>query len=715
LEIDSEQGKVWVYPTDFPEREYQFQLARRALEENTLVCLPTGLGKTFVAAVVMFNFRRWFPGGIVVFVAPSRPLVHQQMRACRSMMGVEEEEICELTGKVKPTVRKSLWEVKPMVFLTPQVMDNDLTNRICPVKRLVCIVLDEAHRATKNHSYAQLTSTIAHEGNQACRIVGLSATPGSNVEAIQEVIINLRSSSLLYYDESDPEVQPYVFDRKVETITIPQDESIRMVMEQAATMLQPLLESLTRSGVLQSRNPGSVSTIYLMSARDAWRKGAASLASHEKWNVESTFAMAMSWCHGLAVLQSHGLVSFHKYLQGIQREASEKRAMAKMQFTSKPSFQSLCSRVQSIVSAGGCHPKVNKCLEVLRTHFDSMSDERKVIIFVEYREAVFELERQIEKLKPTVRCCSFVGQSAGKGGPLERDALKGLNQSKQQQVLADFRGSRYNVMISTSIGEEGLDIGEVDLLILYDALRSPVRMVQRMGRTGRKRNGKIVVLLTVGVEERKFAEMNRASDSLKRKLRDPTAFHFSQPETGKLQLDYMRCVRQRLYRAPTSTDQGTTSKRSEPPRVTNLRHQWPITRQGTRPLREKILDIVILSESDLASPLSTFRVGTTNKSRTLAEMSRVILRLSDWPSEGIHKSTRTGGQASGNRLRKLIDDEAECDSTQRQDDTDETQGSLAEFLVSAEREPSENYVDMVSVYRRSLLHLHDNDVNEIRR
>ena len=56
-------------------------------------------------------------------------------------------------------------------------------------------------------------------------------------------------------------------------------------------------------------------------------------------------------------------------------------------------------------------------------------------------------------------------------------------------------------MVCTCVGEEGLDIGEVDLIIFYDVSKSPIRLIQRMGRTGRKRAGKIIVLLSEGKQE----------------------------------------------------------------------------------------------------------------------------------------------------------------------------------------------------------------------
>ncbi len=65
--FDHALGDTWVYPSNFPRRQYQYDVVQRSLFKNTLVSLPTGLGKTFIAAVVMYNFYRWFPDGKVWF------------------------------------------------------------------------------------------------------------------------------------------------------------------------------------------------------------------------------------------------------------------------------------------------------------------------------------------------------------------------------------------------------------------------------------------------------------------------------------------------------------------------------------------------------------------------------------------------------------------------------------------------------------------------
>jgi superfamily II DNA or RNA helicase len=87
-EISDENMKSFIYPINYPKRDYQYKIVQTALYSNTMVCLPTGLGKTFIAAVVMFNYFRWFPNGKIVFLAPTKPLVNQQIEACFNIVGI---------------------------------------------------------------------------------------------------------------------------------------------------------------------------------------------------------------------------------------------------------------------------------------------------------------------------------------------------------------------------------------------------------------------------------------------------------------------------------------------------------------------------------------------------------------------------------------------------------------------------------------------------
>lgn len=178
--FDSSSADVWIYPTNYPVRDYQLKMSEAALFQNTLVCLPTGLGKTFIASVVMYNFYRWYPSGKIVFMAPTKPLVAQQIEACYKVMGIPQTHMAQLTGKQPgPTrlrcsstfsltqsivsaggtaakQRQEVWRTKRVFFLTPQVMVNDLSRETCPAQQVKCLVIDEAHKALGNHAYCQV-------------------------------------------------------------------------------------------------------------------------------------------------------------------------------------------------------------------------------------------------------------------------------------------------------------------------------------------------------------------------------------------------------------------------------------------------------------------------------------------------------------------------------------------------------------------------------
>uniref|UniRef100_A0A8B9T4X7 Helicase ATP-binding domain-containing protein n=1 Tax=Anas platyrhynchos TaxID=8839 RepID=A0A8B9T4X7_ANAPL len=246
-------GSLWIYPTNLPVRGYQLRMARAALLANTLLCLPTGLGKTFVAAVVMYNFYRWFPSGKVLFLAPTKPLVAQQMEACARLMGIPARGTQALS-------RRDLWATKRVFFLTPQVMVNDLSRGSCPYADIKCLVIDEAHKALGNHAYCQVVKELSKYTNQF-RILALSATPGSDTKAVQQVISNLLIAQIELCTEDSPEIQPYSHERQVEKI-----------VNAYIQVLEAFAGRLIRMGVLARRDIPSLTKYQIILARDQYRK-----------------------------------------------------------------------------------------------------------------------------------------------------------------------------------------------------------------------------------------------------------------------------------------------------------------------------------------------------------------------------------------------------------------------------------------------------------
>jgi hypothetical protein len=155
--FDANAGSVWIYPNNMPVRSYQYNIVDRCLHKNTMVVLPTGMGKTFIAAVVMYNFYRWYPGGKVVFMAPTKPLVTQQADACYKIVGIPKEDMTFMTGAMAPDKRKLLWASKRVFFITPQVISNDILRNNLDVNLMKCVVIDEAHRALGEYAFCKVS------------------------------------------------------------------------------------------------------------------------------------------------------------------------------------------------------------------------------------------------------------------------------------------------------------------------------------------------------------------------------------------------------------------------------------------------------------------------------------------------------------------------------------------------------------------------------
>ncbi|XP_006896075.1 PREDICTED: Fanconi anemia group M protein [Elephantulus edwardii] len=517
-------GTLWIYPTNYPVRDYQLQIAQTALFCNTLVCLPTGLGKTFVAAVVMYNFYRWFPSGKVVFMAPTKPLVAQQIEACYRVMGIPQLHMAEMTGSTQASTRKEIWHKKRVLFLTPQVMVNDLSRGACPAAEIKCLVVDEAHKALGNYAYCQVVRELVKYTNNF-RVLALSATPGSDVKAVQQVITNLLIGKIELRSEDSPDILPYSHERRVEKLVVPLGEELTAIQNTYIQILEAFTSPLIQKNVLMSRDILSFTKYQLILARDQFRKNPSSdIMGIQQGIIEGEFATCISLYHGYELLQQMGMRSLYLFLCGIM-DGTRGMTRAKNQLNRNEDFVKLFDHLEclfahthntngiSTIPKGHkvgeffySHPKLKKLEEVVVDHFKSWNEkntaekkcgETRVMIFSSFRDSVQEIAEMLIQHQPVIRVMTFVGHSSGK-------SMKGFTQKEQLEVVKKFRDGGYNTLVSTCVGEEGLDIGEVDLIICFDAQKSPIRLVQRMGRTGRKRQGRIVIILSEGREERTY-------------------------------------------------------------------------------------------------------------------------------------------------------------------------------------------------------------------
>ncbi|KAL2618007.1 hypothetical protein AAZX31_08G233700 [Glycine max] len=507
--IDTEAAKTWIYPVNVPLRDYQFDITQSALFSNTLVALPTGLGKTLIAAVVMYNYFRWFPQGKIVFAAPSRPLVMQQIEACHNIVGIPQEWTVDMTGQLSPPKRAQFWKTKRVFFVTPQVLEKDIHSGTCLVKYLVCLVIDEAHRAMGNYAYCEAVRELMSVPVQL-RILALTATPGSKQQTVQAVIDNLHISRLEYRSETDHDVISYVHSRKIELIQVAMGPEAVEINNKFMEVIRPIVARLTNIGVIQNRDYRTLSPCQLLEIREKFRQRPRQDLSHVNYeDVEGYFGVLITLYYIHKLLSSHGIRPAHEMLERKLKQGYFAKFMSKNEVILKAR-----QLMQQSLSHGASSPKLSKMLDVLLEHFKTNDPQNsRVIIFSNYRESVRDIMNALGDIGELVKATEFIGQSSGK-------AMKGQSQKVQQAVLKKFRSGAYNVIVATSIGEEGLDIMEVDLVISFDANISPLRMIQRMGRTGRKHDGRVVVFACEGTELKGYLQKQAKSKTISKHMRN---------------------------------------------------------------------------------------------------------------------------------------------------------------------------------------------------
>jgi len=541
--LDTSAMETWVYPTNLGTiRDYQYNIVSRSLYHNTLVALPTGLGKTFIAATVMLNYYRWTTDAQIVFMAPTKPLIAQQMDACYHIVGISRHDTVLMTGETTPAVRGEEWLEKRVFFMTPQTVINDLKTGICDPKRIVLVVVDEAHKATGSYAYTEVIAFL-RRFNASFRVLALTATPGSSVESVQAVIDHLGIARVELRTEQSLDIRQYTHEKHTETEVFDYSDEQALIMEHLSKALKPSLEKLNTQNAYWSRDPMQLTAYGLTTARQKW---AASDAGRKapmpvKGMVNALFTVLSQLGHGIGLLKNHGIGPFYSNVVEFQRnvESGKSKGKTAQQVVQSEDFTRMTSLIRGWTNNPDFigHPKLQYLREVVMDHFLTAGEGResgdvparatRVMVFASYRDSTEEICRVLKRNEPIIRPHVFVGQAAS-------SSSEGMNQKKQNAVIQDFKAGKFNTLVATSIGEEGLDIGDVDLIVCYDASSSPIRMLQRIGRTGRKRIGRVVLLLMRGKEENDYAKAQDNYAYIQKSIADASKYDYRDDQSPRI-------------------------------------------------------------------------------------------------------------------------------------------------------------------------------------
>lgn len=538
--LANEATETWVYPTNLGKtRDYQFNITQCGLFHNVLVALPTGLGKTFIAATIMLNWFRWTKSAQIIFVAPTKPLVAQQISACFEVAGIPRSQTTMLTGEASPGIRAEEWQNKRVFFMTPQTLMNDLKTGIADPKRIVLLVVDEAHRATGGYAYVEVVKFL-RRFNQSFRVLALTATPGSTVEAVQGVIDGLDIARVEIRTEQSLDIREYVHSRNIDVETFENSDEMVLCMDLLSRTLQPLVDQLRTLNAYWGRDPMMLTAFGLTKARQQWMASDTGRNANFgiKGKINAIFTTLASLAHGIDLLKYHGITPFYRHLLHFQSNTDGKKGgKYQRQVVQDYSYKKLMGHLEPWTKNSDFigHPKLEYLKRVILNHFmdagetgeQQTQSATRVMIFAHFRDSAEEVTRVLKRYEPMIRPHVFVGQTSAKGSD-------GMDQKTQLSVVEKFKKGTYNTIVATSIGEEGLDIGEVDLIVCYDSSASPIRMLQRMGRTGRKRSGNIVLLLMQGKEEESYIKAKDNYEKMQQLIASGTRFTYHDDKSPRI-------------------------------------------------------------------------------------------------------------------------------------------------------------------------------------
>ncbi|MBQ3737220.1 MAG: DEAD/DEAH box helicase family protein [Candidatus Methanomethylophilaceae archaeon] len=468
-----------IVPDTVEDRRYQTLLAESCMNRDTLVILPTGLGKTVVALIVAANILE--KGKKVLILAPTKPLVDQHN--ITFSMWLRDTSVAVMNGNMDPERRAQLVAENEVIIATPQSVAHDLETKRYTLREFGLVIYDEAHRGVGNYAYVTVASY-----NTSGRSMGMTASPGSDREKVMEVCQNLCFTHIEMRTEYDSDVSPFIYETYIKRIGVKLPQDLTDISDLLHGLLDSYCRELTRMGFMNPARPPSIS--YMLEIQNA-------LQMLIRSNQRTTYvyrgmvvqAVCVKLLHCIMLIETQGMTPFRNYVRGLKDEMrGAKPSKSTIELLRKEDFN---KAVRLSSESRMEHPKISKVMDLVRQTITDRP-ESKVMVFAQYRDMCELLVQKLSQLQ-NASVAKLIGQSKG-----------GLKQKEQIELLNRFRSGECNILVSTSVGEEGLDVSSTDLVVFYEPVPSDIRTIQRRGRTGRKNDGEVWVMVALNTMDEAF-------------------------------------------------------------------------------------------------------------------------------------------------------------------------------------------------------------------
>ncbi len=464
-------------------REFQDNIAKESIKKNTLIVLPTALGKTIIAALASAFFLYNYYDKKILFMAPTRPLVNQHRDVFLRILKIMPEDTHIITGRMNPDYRLHLWNKSKakIFFATPETVRNDLDAGL-NLKDFSLLIFDECHRAVKDYAYTKVAKKYISQCPYPI-IIGLTASPGANKQRIKEVCEALFIEQIIVRTEEDEDVRKYINPIKMEIKIVKQPESYLGIRNILRESLYEKLKELSSLGVIK-KDPRYIYRKDLLEIGEELRvRIEESMLDEERnslYRILAIQSIALILYHALELLDSQGI---HSLLHFMEKIAEGEKRIHKI-LLGDPHFNKVFQTIKGNIFEE--HPKIYLLKRIIENEL-ALNQYGRILVFTQYRDTAFFISSILKE--SGFKAEKFIGHG-------QRDKEIEMTQEEQIEILKKFRSGEIKILVSTSIGEEGLDIPQVDLVIFYEPVPSEIRYIQRRGRTGRARIGKVVILAT---------------------------------------------------------------------------------------------------------------------------------------------------------------------------------------------------------------------------
>jgi len=496
-------------------RQYQGNIIKKCRKKNSLVVLPTGLGKTIIGILLIAKrLKKYKSHGKILILAPTRPLVAQHLSSCQKFLNLQDDNIQMLTGRVPPEKRMTHFKKARIIISTPQVIKNDVMRGRYSLNDVVLTIFDEAHRTRGNYAYTFLSKEYMGKCQDPL-LLGLTASPGKDYETIQELCNNLYIENIVFKTYEDKDVKGYIqeIDIFLEKVDLPiKILEISQIIEDLfqtylrffieRKLINPYKKYYSKMDFLRIAQDLTFSLKY----RDIFTNKACkeeffeelhfhnppliNIVKENELNIHSIFSYCsscISLLHAKELLETQEITLFQTFLKKLTYKAEQNNLSAK-RIINSDHFKLITSLMEQKDVMNLNHPKIDKLLDIIREEIEEFQND-KILIFTQYREMADILKTIINnEFKNDLIAEKFIGQSTTINE-------QGFSQDQQIEILKDFKSGEINVLTATSVAEEGLDIPNVDAIIFYEPVASEIRHIQRRGRTGRHSPGRCYILI----------------------------------------------------------------------------------------------------------------------------------------------------------------------------------------------------------------------------